>query len=423
MRRTLRAVSVVALAGLASVLIGAPAAHAQPALTFDTPFDGIGATPGFGFAGTGVAGDTVAVTDDGPEGNDIAVCTGTVDADGNWTCTPSSTAQEGIGTHHYTATETDASGTSTVTITVQVTNTPMTVTDEEPFQGPTAGGTQVTLTGTNFQPGSTVSIDGGPPITPDSISADGTMLVFTTPAHAAEAATVRVMTPSNGAFFPFEFDFIPPDPPTFTAPAAGARITNRTPAISGTGSPGDTVTVTDNGATVCTATVAAGGTWSCTPSSPLPVGRDTLRATQSDGTGTSDPATDTVRIAAAASPSPSPSASPTRSASPSRSAAPSASPVRHPTSAPSGTRASSPAPTRVRTSSAVAPVPPPVSTPPAGPPLADTGFSTNRTVGFGLLLLIAGGALLLLTPRALVRPRGRHAAAASARPRWRRRSS
>jgi len=73
--------------------------------------------------------------------------------------------------------------------------------------------------------------------------------------------------------------------PTIASPANGSTPASTQPAISGTGTPGDTVTVKNGSTVVCTATVAADGTWSCTPSPALPSGQATLTATQADQTG------------------------------------------------------------------------------------------------------------------------------------------
>jgi hypothetical protein len=73
-----------------------------------------------------------------------------------------------------------------------------------------------------------------------------------------------------------------PQAPAITPPGP---VTSTTPPISGTGTPGDTVTVSNGATVVCTATVAADGTWSCTPSPALPAGAASLTATQADATG------------------------------------------------------------------------------------------------------------------------------------------
>ncbi len=67
------------------------------------------------------------------------------------------------------------------------------------------------------------------------------------------------------------------------------------PQISGTGTPGYTITVKDGSTTLCTAIVAADQTWSCTPGGGLPTpGLHTISATQTNpGKGNTGPATTT----------------------------------------------------------------------------------------------------------------------------------
>jgi hypothetical protein len=85
--------------------------------------------------------------------------------------------------------------------------------------------------------------------------------------------------------------------PAITSPANGAAVTSTQPVISGTGTPGDTVTVSNGSTVVCTATVAADGTWSCTPATALPGGATaTLTATQADRTGNPSAASAPVTI-------------------------------------------------------------------------------------------------------------------------------
>ena len=87
-----------------------------------------------------------------------------------------------------------------------------------------------------------------------------------------------------------------PQAPAITSPAAGASPTSTMPVISGTGTPGDTVTVSNGATVVCTAVVAADGTWSCTPALALPAGAVTLTATQADQTGNPSAASAPVAI-------------------------------------------------------------------------------------------------------------------------------
>ncbi|SFS65119.1 Ig-like domain-containing protein [Saccharopolyspora flava] len=78
------------------------------------------------------------------------------------------------------------------------------------------------------------------------------------------------------------------DAPAITSPSNG-DITSETPTITGTGVPGATVTVTEGGTTIGTATVGPDGTWSLTPEQPFPPGEHTIQATQALGDAQSDP--------------------------------------------------------------------------------------------------------------------------------------
>jgi len=79
-----------------------------------------------------------------------------------------------------------------------------TITSVAPAQGPIAGGTVVTITGTNFQ-GGTLLLD-GVATTPSSLSA--TQATFTTSSHDNGIASVEISTPSGNAYG--EFLFVPP---------------------------------------------------------------------------------------------------------------------------------------------------------------------------------------------------------------------
>ncbi|MHB1047383.1 MAG: IPT/TIG domain-containing protein [Thermoanaerobaculia bacterium] len=73
---------------------------------------------------------------------------------------------------------------------------PPTVTSVSPSTGSTAGGTAVTITGTNFQSGATVSF-GGTNATGVTV-ASATSLTATTPAHSAGAVSVTVTNTDGG---------------------------------------------------------------------------------------------------------------------------------------------------------------------------------------------------------------------------------
>ena len=91
-------------------------------------------------------------------------------------------------------------GTATVTVTVggqsgSLTNgftyaVVPTVSSVSPNSGPAAGGTAVTITGTNFAAGATVTF--GAAAASNVVVVSGTQITATTPANAAGAVTVTV---------------------------------------------------------------------------------------------------------------------------------------------------------------------------------------------------------------------------------------
>jgi len=97
--------------------------------------------------------------------------------------------------------------------TVSVLPAPPTLTGISPAQGPTAGGTQVTITGTDLF-GATVDI-GGQPATNLFYNLAGNAIFATTPPGTAGPGTVTVTTPEGTASLPSAFTYI-------TVPAATA---------------------------------------------------------------------------------------------------------------------------------------------------------------------------------------------------------
>ena len=112
-----------------------------------------------------------------------------------------------------------------------------TITSFTPTSGPTAGGTVITIAGTNFATGATVRIGG--------VAATGVTLVSSTqlratsPAGTAGAKSVQV-TNSNGQSATAAAQF------TYTAPAGGPTITSVTPS-SGPTAGGTTITINGSG--------------------------------------------------------------------------------------------------------------------------------------------------------------------------------
>lgn len=108
--------------------------------------------------------------------------------------------------------------------------TPPTVTDIGPAAGSSAGGTSVTITGTNFTGATAVTFRGVPAA--DVIVASPTTIVCTTPAGTAGAASVAVTTPSGAASSNL-YTYVQP-PPTVTGTSANAISPARGSTLGGT---------------------------------------------------------------------------------------------------------------------------------------------------------------------------------------------
>jgi hypothetical protein len=95
-----------------------------------------------------------------------------------------------ITTTTYTLTATGPGGTVTATVTVVVLSTAPTVGAVNPASGSTAGGTQVTVSGTNFSPGASVTFGG---TAAEGVSVTGaTTITCKTPSHSSGSVAVQV---------------------------------------------------------------------------------------------------------------------------------------------------------------------------------------------------------------------------------------
>jgi hypothetical protein len=137
-------------------------------------------------------------------------------------------------------------------------NAPPAITSLDPDHGPAAGGTAVTITGTGFTDGSTITVD-GQLVPVDSVNGDGTQLQYTAPAGTPGPASV-VVTTVNGSSQPetYTYDAAAPGTPTVTAldPGHGPAAGGTTVTVTGTGFT-NASTVTIGGKTV-TPTVVSG---------------------------------------------------------------------------------------------------------------------------------------------------------------------
>ncbi|MDX6374081.1 MAG: hypothetical protein QOD98_3069, partial [Nocardioidaceae bacterium] len=113
-----------------------------------------------------------------------------------------------------------------------------------PTDGPVAGGTTVTLTGTGLTGTTDVTFDG--------VSATGVVVVndstvtATTPAHGAGVVDVSVTTPGGSSTLANAFTYVAAPTLTTVFPSTGPAIGGTTVILSGTGLTG-TTTVTFDG--------------------------------------------------------------------------------------------------------------------------------------------------------------------------------
>ncbi len=115
---------------------------------------------------------------------------------------------------------------------VDVSISRLTVAEVEPTTGPTAGGTEVTITGTGFAPDATVSFGGNKAVvaTPHS----HTSMRVTTPAHAAGSVEIIVTNPDGESYAaPVPFRYLAPPTVTSFTPASGTTLGGTSVTITG----------------------------------------------------------------------------------------------------------------------------------------------------------------------------------------------
>jgi hypothetical protein len=157
------------------------------------------------------------------------------------TLTASSSAT--LGTATITVTATAGSVTHTTSFNLTVNAPAPTMTSVAPTSGPTAGGTAITINGTNFLSGATVSV-GGTAATGVTF-VDSATITATTPAHASGLVGVSVANPdSQIATLANSFTYVPPPTVTGVSPTSGPITGGTAVTITGTGfATGATVTI------------------------------------------------------------------------------------------------------------------------------------------------------------------------------------
>jgi hypothetical protein len=123
-----------------------------------------------------------------------------------------------------------------------------TVSSVSPSSGTTAGGTAVTITGTNFAAGATVAF--GSNAATNVVVVSGTQITATTPAHAAGAVTVTVTVNGQSGSLANGFTYVAPPTVTSVSPNTGTTAGGTPVTITGTNfAAGATVAFGSNAAT------------------------------------------------------------------------------------------------------------------------------------------------------------------------------
>ena len=112
-----------------------------------------------------------------------------------------------------------------------------------PTDGPAAGGTSVTLTGTGLTGTTSVTFDGVPATS--VLVVDDTTVTATTPAHVAGAVDVQVTTPGGSATASSAFTYVAAPTLISIAPADGPAAGGTSVTLTGTGLTGATVVTFD----------------------------------------------------------------------------------------------------------------------------------------------------------------------------------
>lgn len=155
------------------------------------------------------------------------------------------------------------------------------------------------------EPGANITVStGATTLCSTTVAADGNWSCISSalvngayPVTVVQTDTFGTVSPATSINVTIAATTIPPAP-GISSPSNGATIDSATPDFTGTGEPGAIVTVSSGAQTLCTATVAADGTWSCT-STALANGPYSVSIVQTDTHGSVSPAA-TVNITVAA---------------------------------------------------------------------------------------------------------------------------
>jgi LysM repeat protein len=232
----------------------APPAAAAPSL--DAPTEGAALTAGeVAFSGTGEPGGTVEILDNG-----VVIGQAVVGADGKW----SWKYPLGPGSHAISVRPAGKPELAAAPVNITTAAAAAAPSLDAPTEGAALTAGEVAFSGTG-EPGGTVEIlDNGVVIGQAVVGADGkwswkyplgpgSHAVSVRPAGKPELASapVNITTAAAAAAAP-----------SLDAPTEGAALTAGEVAFSGTGEPGGTVEILDNGVVIGQAVVGADGKWS-----------------------------------------------------------------------------------------------------------------------------------------------------------------
>jgi hypothetical protein len=262
-------------------------------------------------SGEGNPGETITIIDNGDEIGKVIV-----DEDGKWTFTPEEPLED--GNHDIDIIITDEAGNSSDPIDgIEI------VVDTSPSQAPTLDGVyddQGTLTGPvgkngltddarptvtgTAKAGSTVSLYSGDTLLGTAVADANGNWSITASVDLEDGLNNLTATSTNAAgnesprteAFPINVDTQAPSAASEVtlsddvgqiqnAIKPGASTDDNTPTLGGKAEPGSTVVIFDNGSEVGRATVDDQGTWSFTPSTPLPDGDHSLSTQVIDAAG------------------------------------------------------------------------------------------------------------------------------------------
>jgi cysteine-rich repeat protein len=236
-------------------------------------------------SGTAEPGSTIVVTD----ANGAVICTATVDALGDWRCTPMQPLTPGAQALTVQASDAAGNGGPTSTLVFSVdTSTPAIVspasggllgTATPVVSGTAPAGTAVTVyAGVTAACTATADAQGAWSCTSSALPEGLTVLT-------AVAADTQGSASPTSASVAVSVDTIAPVAPALSAPADQSDLSQARPTFAGTAEPGSRVAVLDGTTVVCTATADAQGAWSCTPSADLGDGAHALVAVSTDAAG------------------------------------------------------------------------------------------------------------------------------------------